>query len=216
MRIVQSQSQCEVMGARDCVWCRTPPRFSRLTGNERPPPPPGGQLFMSSQSDSNDTAADAISRRDLFAGAAGALGAAVIAGVTHTETSAQQAPAPDTTHQQGAFASDLGTRAPSVAARRRVNPARQVSRTPLQDLDGSITPSDLHFERHHAGIPAIDPAKYTLLIHGLVERPLVLSLGDLRRFPSVTRIAFLECSGNFARNAPETIRPQELCGLTSQ
>jgi sulfane dehydrogenase subunit SoxC len=171
---------------------------------------------MSSQPDPNDTAADAISRRDLLASAAGALGAAVIAGVTHSETSAQQAPAQDTTHQQGAFASDLGSRAPSVAARRRVNPARQVSRTPLQDLDGSITPSDLHFERHHAGIPAIDPAKYTLLIHGLVAKPLVLTLADLRRYPSVTRIAFLECSGNFARNAAETTRPQELCGLTSQ
>ena len=158
----------------------------------------------------------AISRRDLLAGAAGALGAAVVGGITQAETSAQQAPAQETIHQQGAFASDLGTRAPSVQARRRVNPARQVSRTPLQDLDGTIKPADLHFERHHAGIPNIDPAKYTLLIHGMVEKPLVLSLDDLRRFPSITRIAFLECSGNFARNAAETTRPQELCGLTSQ
>lgn len=97
-----------------------------------------------------------------------------------------------------------------------MNAARQVSRTPLQELDGTITPADLHFERHHAGIPAVDPAGYTLLIHGLVDRPLVFSLADLKRFPSVTRVAFLECSGNFARNAPETTRPQELCGLTSQ
>src|SRR5688572_7235177 len=170
---------------------------------------------MSTPPDAHDSDA-AISRRDLLAGAAGALGAAVVGGIAQAETSAQQAPAQETIHQQGAFAAEVGTRAPSVQARRRVNPARQVSRTPLQDLDGTITPSDLHFERHHAGIPNIDPAKYTLLIHGLVAKPLVLTLSDLRRYPSVTRIAFLECSGNFARNAAETTRPQELCGLTSQ
>ncbi len=157
-----------------------------------------------------------ISRRKLLAGAAGALGAAVVGGITQADTSAQQVPAQETTRLPGAGASELGARAPSVQARRRVNPAGQVSRTPLQDLDGTITPADLHFERHHNGIPNIDPNTYTLLIHGLVERPLVVTLADLRRFPSVTRICFLECSGNYARNAPETTRPQELCGLTSQ
>src|SRR5688572_22504971 len=106
-----TRSQRNVTDTCDCVWYRAPPRFSPLTGNERPPPPPGGQLSMSNQPGPNDTA-DAISRRDLLAGAAGALGAAVIAGVTHSETSAQQAPAQDTTKQAGAFASDLGTRAP--------------------------------------------------------------------------------------------------------
>ncbi len=85
----------------------------------------------------------------------------------------------------------------------------------MQDLHGIITPSDLHFERHHNGVPAIDPAKYELLIHGLVERPTIFSLADLKRFPSVSRIAFLECSGNF-RTGKETLRPQEICGLTSQ
>lgn len=154
-----------------------------------------------------------MTRRDLLIGAAGALGAA--AGMS-VPADAQQAPPQETTRRQGQPASELGTRSPSVQARRRVNPVGQVSRTPLQDLDGTITPADLHFERHHAGIPAIDPARYTLVIHGLVERPLALTLAELRRFPSVTRIAFLECSGNFARNAPETTRPQELCGLTSQ
>jgi sulfane dehydrogenase subunit SoxC len=170
---------------------------------------------MSSHVDPN-AAQSSISRRDLIAGAAGAVGAVVAGAIVPTESEAQQAPQQDPTRRPGENASELGTRAPSVQARRRVNPARQVSRTPLQDLDGTITPSDLHFERHHAGIPAIDPATYTLLIHGLVDKPLVLTLADLRRYPSVTRIAFLECSGNFARNAAETTRPQELCGLTSQ
>src|SRR5579871_5037415 len=52
-------------------------------------------------------------------------------------------------------------------------PPTGASRTPLQDLYGTITPSGLHFERHHAGVPDIDPAKHELLIHGLVEQPLV-------------------------------------------
>jgi sulfane dehydrogenase subunit SoxC len=68
--------------------------------------------------------------------------------------------------------------------------------TPLQDLHGIITPNGLVFERHHAGVPAIDPADHRLLIHGLVEQPLILGIDDLLRFPSVSRIHFLECSGN--------------------
>lgn len=89
------------------------------------------------------------------------------------------------------------------------------SRTPLQDLFGTITPSDLHYERHHAGVPVIDPHSYSLTIHGMVDKPLVFSLADLKRFPSVTRIFFLECSGNY-RSGKEEMTPQEICGLTSQ
>jgi sulfane dehydrogenase subunit SoxC len=77
-----------------------------------------------------------------------------------------------------------------------VTPATASSRTPLQDQYGMITPSALHFERHHAGVPAIDPASHTVLVHGLVERPLVLSMHDLRRLPSVSRVHFIECAGN--------------------
>jgi sulfane dehydrogenase subunit SoxC len=155
-----------------------------------------------------------ITRRDLLAGAAGAVSAAVIGGALPDNALAQQVQ--ERARQQGEPASEIGTRAPSVRARRRPNPGATSSRSPLQDLDGTITPSDLHFERHHGGIPDIDPEKYSLLIHGMVERPVVFSLADLRRFPSVTRICFLECAGNFPRNAAETARPQEICGLTSQ
>jgi len=70
------------------------------------------------------------------------------------------------------------------------------SRTPLEFLDGVITPSRLHFERHHSGIPDIDPAQHKLFIHGLVERPLAFDLDSLARYPMVSRIQFLECSGN--------------------
>lgn len=73
------------------------------------------------------------------------------------------------------------------------------SRTPLQDLYGIITPSALHFERHHSGVPAIDPAQHELLLHGLVERPLKFSMDELRRFPSVSRVHFIECAGNAGR-----------------
>jgi sulfane dehydrogenase subunit SoxC len=57
------------------------------------------------------------------------------------------------------------------------------SRTPLQRLNGTITPNGLHFERHHSGIPDIDPAAHRLLIHGLVKRPLVFTLEALARYP---------------------------------
>lgn len=80
--------------------------------------------------------------------------------------------------------------------RNSVTPGTGASRTPLQDLYGIITPSALHFERHHAGVPEIDPRQHELLIHGLVERPLVFSMKDLRRFPSASRICFIECAGN--------------------
>lgn len=71
-----------------------------------------------------------------------------------------------------------------------------VSRTPLELLDGIITSSRLHFERHHAGIPPIDPEAHRLAIHGLVKRPLAFSVDSLARYPIVSRIQFLECSGN--------------------
>jgi sulfane dehydrogenase subunit SoxC len=78
-------------------------------------------------------------------------------------------------------------------------PGTGSSRTPLQDLCGTITPSSLHFERHHSGVPKIDPNAHELLLDGLVERPLVFTLKDLRRFPSVSRIHFVECAGNSGR-----------------
>src|SRR6516162_6477506 len=68
--------------------------------------------------------------------------------------------------------------------------------TPLHDSVGSVTPSALHYERHHSGIPALDPARHRLVIHGLVNRPLSLSMADIRRLPSVTRVLVLECGGN--------------------
>src|SRR5262245_5676700 len=70
------------------------------------------------------------------------------------------------------------------------------SRTPLEALDGMITPSGLHFERHHSGVPDIDPNGHRLLIHGMVKRPLIFTVEALMRYPMVSRIHFLECAGN--------------------
>jgi sulfane dehydrogenase subunit SoxC len=70
------------------------------------------------------------------------------------------------------------------------------SMTPLQDLHGIITPNGLHFERHHAGVPAIDPDQHRLIVHGHVDRPLIFTMDDIVRFPSESHIYFLECSGN--------------------
>ena len=68
--------------------------------------------------------------------------------------------------------------------------------TPLESGHGIITPSGLHFERHHGGIPNIDPARHSLIIHGMVDRPMKFTMADLMRFPSVSRFHFIECSGN--------------------
>ena len=79
------------------------------------------------------------------------------------------------------------------------NPATQgvgTARTPLQLLDGMITPNGLHFERSHSGMPDIDPDQHRLVIHGLVKRPLVFTLEALSRYPMESRIAFIECAGN--------------------
>src|SRR3981189_2742885 len=87
------------------------------------------------------------------------------------------------------------------------NPATQgigTARTPLHLLEGMMTPSGLHFERSHSGIPDIDPEQHRLVIHGLVKRPLVFTLERLSRYPMTSRIAFVECAGNSgALNAPQ-------------
>jgi sulfane dehydrogenase subunit SoxC len=88
-------------------------------------------------------------------------------------------------------------------------------RTPLQDLDGIITPNGLFYERHHAGVPTIDPAQHRLMLHGLVERPLIFTMDDIKRFPSQSHIYFLECSGNPGYKKPYGKTASDLVGLLS-
>ncbi|WP_193187551.1 sulfite dehydrogenase [Nisaea sediminum] len=76
------------------------------------------------------------------------------------------------------------------------DPVSSVNFTPLHELDGVITPNGLCFERHHGGTADIDPAKYRLMINGLVEKEMVFTLQDLKRFPRENRAYFLECAAN--------------------
>ncbi len=92
------------------------------------------------------------------------------------------------------------------------------SKTPHQKLLGNITPTDLHYERSHSGVPDIDPAQHRLLIHGMVEKPLVFSVDDLKRMPSVSRVVFIECTGNGWENwkkADPDVTVQNTHGLVS-
>jgi sulfane dehydrogenase subunit SoxC len=75
-------------------------------------------------------------------------------------------------------------------------PGNGISWTPLHDLEGTITPNGLHFERHHDGVPQVDPARHRLLIHGLVKRPLLYTVESLLRYPVESRLCFIECGGN--------------------
>ena len=86
---------------------------------------------------------------------------------------------------------------------------------PLQDSVGTITPSSLHFVGTTRGslMPEIDPAEHRLMIHGMVERPLIFTMEDLKRLPSVTRLHFIECAGNRARSTHKDV--QETHGMTS-
>ena len=160
-------------------------------------------------------------RAFLKAGAAGA----VLAGATPF-MSAQAAPpevdswskVPGRSPEAYGLRSDFESGVVRAAGFNPVATGAGASRTPLADLEGIITTGALHFERHHNGIPTIDPSEHRLLIHGLVERPLIFDLDSLSRYPQVSRIQFLECSGNSAAlNAPQaaTATVQGLHGLVS-
>jgi sulfane dehydrogenase subunit SoxC len=108
--------------------------------------------------------------------------------------------ADNTSRELGAPPRAYGERSPFEKSARFLpvtgTPATSYSRTPLQDLFGVITPSALHYEVHHSGVPEIDPHSHEIMIHGLVDRPLTFIMEDLHRLPSVSRIHFLECAGN--------------------
>ena len=153
-----------------------------------------------------------------------ALKATTPASSAASSSAARQTPAAsaDPTKIPGRFVSEVGRRATGEQPERLVRTLAlsSSSRTPLQDLQGTITPSDLHFERHHAGIPEIAAEEHELLVHGMVERPMVFRMADLRRYPQLSRICFVECSGNgggaYNRSRmPTTITPQQLDGLLS-
>jgi sulfane dehydrogenase subunit SoxC len=130
-----------------------------------------------------------LHRRKFFA-----VGAAGLAGLALPRLAAREL---------GAGRRAYGERSPFEQSTRLITPSATPgtgsSRTPLQDLCGTITPSALHFERHHSGVPQLDPATHEIVVDGMVDRPLVFTLRELRRFPSVTRVHFIECAGNSGR-----------------
>src|SRR6059036_293538 len=134
------------------------------------------------------------SRRQLLKMGAAAMGGGLLA--------QQKALAIETPGKLGAPLGPYGDRSPYEKAvrwtRQSRTPETGSSFTPLQESVGTLTPSSLHYERHHSGIPTIDPARHRLVIHGMVDRPLSLSVTDIRRLPSVTRLLVLECGGNSA------------------
>src|SRR4029077_20150491 len=92
------------------------------------------------------------------------------------------------------------------------------ARTPHHLLNGTITPNALHFSINHCGTPDIDPSKHKLVIHGMVKQPLEFTLETLSRYPLVTRMAFVECSGNSGAmfsNEPVQATAGALHGLVS-
>ena len=132
------------------------------------------------------------SRRQLLQMAAG-VGGSLLAG--HKALALEADP-----RKLGEPLGPYGERSPFEKAvrwrRESKTPETGSSFTPIHDSVGTLTPSALHYERHHSGIPAIDPAGHRLVVHGLVDRPLSLSMAEMRRLPSVTRILVLECGGN--------------------
>jgi len=130
----------------------------------------------------------------------------------------------DPTKAPGAPTIAVGSRSQFVnAARAPTGAIAGSSFTPLQDLTGTITPSDFHFEVNHGGVPAIDPARHSLLVHGLVRRPLLFTLADIKRFPRVVRVCAIECAGNgslawgggtFGKPDPG-LTPQQVAGMTA-
>jgi sulfane dehydrogenase subunit SoxC len=150
-----------------------------------------------------------LDRRNFILGA-GAAGAGMAVGAS--AASAQQAPDKVITDKQewnqvlGAGVQDAPYGKPSKfekhVVRRDVewltaSRESSVNFTPLHALDGIITPNGLCFERHHSGTAVIDPAKHRFMINGLVDKPLVFTMDDLKRSPGrVNRAYFLECAAN--------------------
>lgn len=163
-----------------------------------------------------DTGQEAqVDRRTWLTSAVSLVGATAAGLLTPALLPAEEGESVRPTHVPGRSPSPYGVRAQGETVQRL--PTATHSLTPHHALHGIITPSALHFERHHNGVPSINPDRHRLLIHGLVDRPLTFSMNDLARFPSVTRTLFIECSGNSGHEWKEATGKtvQETHGLMS-
>jgi sulfane dehydrogenase subunit SoxC len=186
----------------------------------------GMQKSHASFSGSEAMGSKRSSRRELLKGGALAVGAAAAgASVSKTALAQNSAPAPEPALPSYAVneapqipvSSDLvayGARShyvKSVRIQEDGRPKGATSRydsfgltihiqTPLQDSIGTIQASSLHYCATTKGafVPDIDPDKHTLMLNGLVDRPRIFTMAELKRFPSVTRFHFVECIANNA------------------
>ena len=171
-----------------------------------------------SNPESSESSRQHPSRRRFLKGGA-ALGAALVAGAGLPLAGRAQ-PAPDDPSKVlGGPLRPYGERSP-FEPQGRVTQAKPAERggsfTPLDETLGIITPSALHYVVQRGGRPDIDPAKHRLLISGLVDRPVILTVEELKRLPSTSRILFLECSGNSRIGRPPTPKSvQGTHGLTA-
>ena len=63
-------------------------------------------------------------------------------------------------------------------------------------IDGAFTPKDQFFTTQHYGHPEVDAASYKVKVSGLVDKPMALTIDELRKMGSTELIAGFECSGN--------------------
>ena len=166
---------------------------------------------------------DAFSRRKFLTVASAGVAGTVVTGRAVADTLADVPP-----REVGADLSGHGERSKFVhlamlpeagPGTRNVDPSDAInSKAPLGKLVGTITPTDLHYERSHSGNPDLDPAKHRLLVHGMTRKQLVLTVDDLMRMPSITRTVFIECTGNGWENwkkADPNVTVQNTHGLVS-
>ena len=164
-----------------------------------------------------------VSRRKFLTAASAGVAGTVVAGRASAQTLADVPK-----RQVGAPLSGLSKRSEYVhisripeatPGMRNVDPGNAInSKTPLDKLSGIITPSDLHYERSHSGVPDLDPAKHRLMLHGMAQKSLILTTDEIKAMPSISRIAFIECSGNGWENwkkADENLTVQHTHGLIS-
>ncbi len=156
-----------------------------------------------------------FNRRAFLTGAATIMGMTAVNSIIPSANAKTPSIPADPTRVPGALPNPHGHRAEYEQITRLTRSTHSLS--PIQDLHGMVTPSALHFERHHNGVPTIDPTQHRLLVHGLVERQLVFTMEELKRFPAVSRLAFIECSGNTAGEwrEPKGQTAQQTHGLMS-
>jgi sulfane dehydrogenase subunit SoxC len=159
-----------------------------------------------------------VTRRALLAGAALTAGGVLLERLPLGASQAQ-ATTVDPSLVPGGATTATSARSPfETPARTPAGILTGPAYSPIHEFTGTITPNDLVFERHHGGVAIIDPKEYKLLVHGLVDRAMVFTLDDLKRFPSVSRVHFIECSGNGRngyRDPKPELTPQMIDGLTS-